>query len=92
MYTTVQKVFPDKHRSSLIVGWWLHGSAQPQNMTPYVPLLLSCAAPDVRPINNSLRVESVDVHGGRLSVTLFFEVSRTGCPQIRDSEGYNERS
>ena len=60
------------------MGWWLHGSAQPQNNTPDVTLLLSCAAPDVRPINNSLRVESVDVRGGRPSVTLFFEVSRTG--------------
>jgi len=65
-----------------IVGWWLHGSAQPQNITPYVTLLLSCAAPDVRPINNSLRVESVDVHSGRPSVTLFFEVSWTGYVNV----------
>ena len=53
-------------------------SSTSEQYRPDVTLLLSRAAPDVRPINNSLRVESVGVRGGRPSVTLFFEVSQTG--------------
>ena len=35
----------------------------------------NCIAPDVGPINSSLRVLSVDVSGGRASFTLAFDVS-----------------
>ena len=38
-------------------------------------MLLFFVAPDVGPINSSLRVLSVDVSGGRVSFTLAFDVS-----------------
>ena len=48
-----------------------------QHTIPLSPI--SLAAPDVGPINSSLRVLSVDVSGGSASVTLAFDVRYVVC-------------